>query len=244
MQRKPLRWWNALRCCVPILMNLDRRTSCQVKQPLHLFLMWWWWRRLQHQTGCQITPSHLQKQFQWLSSGLLVTRGWTRCRNLDPGCNTADISTQKIPSMVEVTTTIIRMLNPMRRAKPLTSASSLRCRGNPTRTRVRTSTSQARCEQIQENCKPTSQMRQLKCLGTSRAFRSPSSMKKRHSRPSLCKSMIAITLRVPWGQISILGVSIEVLSEGALVNLYLSRRNIILVRQTSMKRLFKIDLVR
>jgi hypothetical protein len=66
------------------------------------------------------------------------------------------------------------LLTLMRRKNPMTSACFPRYHVNPSRMTPHKKASQARCEQIQETCWPTSLMRQLKCHRTSRVHRSPS----------------------------------------------------------------------
>jgi hypothetical protein len=67
------------------------------------------------------------------------------------------------------------LLTLMRRTNPLTSPCIPRRRHvNPSRMSPHKKASQARCEQIQETCWPTSLMRQLKCHRSSRVRRSPS----------------------------------------------------------------------
>lgn len=201
-QGKPIRtnWLNAVMCCVILLTDPGQRSKSSVSQPLYQTTTWRWWTLLQNQMKYQITRTHFYTQLLWLNSRLpAILRFSTRCRCRKSRCSTTQvkISFKKILTQGARETTLIRMLNSLRRTKhPFSSAWSALWFVILTRTSQHKKVSQAQCKQIPALWKPTSQMRLLKCLRNSRVFRTSSWMKKLQARQLPWKFIIAISMTV------------------------------------------------
>lgn len=216
-------WLNAVMCCVILLTDPGQRSKSSVSQPLYQTTTWRWWTLLQNQMKYQITRTHLYTQHQWVTSWLpAILRFSTLCRCRESRCSTTQIkiSFKKILTQGARETTLITMLNPLRRAKhPFSSAWSARLFVSLTRTSLHNKVSQARCEQIRATCKPTSPMRLLTCLRTSRVFRTSSWTRRPQARRLPMKFMIALFMIVQAVQNSILGVIKAVMAERAEIYL-------------------------
>jgi len=224
--------------CVILLTDPWQRSKSSVSQPLHQSTTWRWRIQLQNQMKYQITCTRLYTQHPWLTTWLpAILRCWTLCQCRESRCSTTqvNISFKKILTLGARETTLIRMLNPLRRAKhPISSAWSTRWFVTLTRTSQHKKLSQAQCELIRALCKQISQRRLLRCLRTSRVFRTSSGTKKPQVRRWPWKSIIALFMTVQETQNSILGVIKAVMTEGALIYLYLSRRIIIWLNQPNL----------
>lgn len=225
-------------CCFILLTDPGHNSKCSFSQPLHQSTTWLWRILLRNQMMYQITCTRFYSQHPWLTTWLpAIMRCWTRCQCRESRCSTTQviISLKKILTLRARETTLIRMLNPLRRAKhPTSSAWSTRWFVSLTRTSQHKKLSQAQCEQIRATCKQTSQRRLLRCLRTSRVFRTSSRTKKPQARWLPWKSIIALFMTVQETQNSILGVIKAVMTEGALIYLYLSRRIIIWLNQPNL----------